>query len=247
MRAYFSTDGRIVGGETAPDYAWPWQVFITLRGSFICGGTLIDTQHVLTAAHCIIGQSNNPSDYLVRVGAHNMASSGYYTGTVYSVQRLFVHQNYISAENGYDIAILRLYYDVQLSATVNIACLPPSADFYIRMYEPLAITGFGLLNEGGRLPYQLQQATIQQLPSCSNVYANFYPSAQICAGVQDGTVDTCQGDSGGPLVYQPRRSNQWYIVGITSYGNGCARPYYPGVYTRVSAYLSWIQQTLQRS
>ena len=244
MLADFTTQGRIVGGEPADDYAWPWQVYITLGGSFICGGTLIDRQYVLTAAHCVIGQSSNPSDYLVRVGAHNMASSGYYTGTVYSVRSLYVHQNYVSAEGGYDIAIFRLYYDVQLSSTVNIVCLPPSSDFYIPNFQDLVITGFGLTSEGGRLPYVLQQAVIQQLPTCSQVYQRFYSSAQVCAGVSQGRVDTCQGDSGGPLVYQPRQSKTWYIVGITSYGIGCARAYYPGIYTRVSAYLDWINAVL---
>jgi secreted trypsin-like serine protease len=243
MQSFFSTDSRIVGGETAANYAWPWQVYIALRGSFTCGGTLIDARHVLTAAHCVVGQSNDANDYLVRVGAHTM-SQGYYSGTTYPVSDVYAHGNYVSAENGYDVAILRLSYEVTGSDTVNIICLPPSSNFYIPMYQPVVITGFGLTSEGGSLPYTLQQAIIQLLPTCSNVYGGYDSNTQICAGIQGGGRDTCQGDSGGPLVYQPRRSSQWYIIGITSYGNGCARDGYPGIYTRVSAYLGWIQQII---
>ena len=87
MNSFFSTESRIVGGTLASDFAWPWQVYITSRGQFKCGGTLIDRQHVLTAAHCIIGISNNVDDFLVRVGAHNVVRQGYYSGTYYRVRR----------------------------------------------------------------------------------------------------------------------------------------------------------------
>jgi len=243
MQSYFSTDGRIVGGEDASEFAWPWQVYITLRGRFVCGGTLISTQHCITGAHCIIGQSNDADDFNIRVGAHNMARQGYYAGTTYGISTIYVHENYVSAEYGYDMAIMVLDRPISVSNTVNYICLPNSG-FELPMYQPVVITGFGLTREGGALPYSLQQAVIQNLPTCSNAYGLFDSSRQICAGIQSGGVDTCQGDSGGPLVYSPRRSDRWYLVGITSYGNGCARVNYPGVYTKVSAYIEWIQQIL---
>lgn len=191
MNSYYSMISRIVGGEPASQYAWPWQVYITVRGSFSCGGTLIDRQHVLTAAHCIVGISNRVSDYLVRVGAHNMAQQGYYTGTFYRVAAIFVHERYSSAENGFDIAIMRLTFQVDLSDTVNYVCLPPPG-FNIPTYSPVVITGFGLTSEGGRMPYTLQQAVIEILPTCSRVYS-FNPNTQVCAGLTRGGKDTCQG------------------------------------------------------
>jgi secreted trypsin-like serine protease len=191
MQAAFSTDSRIVGGEPASNYAWPWQVYITVNGRFTCGGTLIDTRHVLTAAHCIVGISNYAGNYLVRVGAQTM-SQGFYSGTTYRVSAVYAHQQYVGAEYGYDIAILRLANDVTISDTVNVACLPTSSDFFLAMYQPLVITGFGLTSEGGRFPSRLQQAVIQQLPNCANVYSRF-SRAQICAGLQGGGRDTCQG------------------------------------------------------
>ncbi|CAF1326772.1 unnamed protein product, partial [Adineta ricciae] len=242
MQSAFEADFRIVGGQDASDFAWPWQVYISVRGQFTCGGTLIDRRHVITGAHCIVGVSDDANDYLVRVGAHNMIRQGYYAGTIYRVSAIYVHEDYVSAQNGNDIAIIRLQYAVDTSDTVNIVCLPPSASFVVPTYRRVVITGFGLTSEGGKLPYTLQQASIQILPTCDGIYSQYNRYTQICAGLQSGGVDTCQGDSGGPLVYKPRGSQQWVIVGITSYGVGCARPGYPGIYTNVAAFLGWIQQ-----
>ncbi len=193
MQSYFSPESRIVGGVTASDFAWPWQVSISFKGQFICGGTLIDRQYVVTAAHCIIGQSNNANDFLVRVGAHNMIRQGYYAGTFYQAAALFVHENYVSAEYGYDIAIIRLSRSVDISDTVNVVCLPPSANFKVPTYPPVVITGFGLTSEGGDLPNTLQQAIIQILSTCGDAYSSFNSDTQICAGLPGGGRDTCQG------------------------------------------------------
>jgi len=193
MQSYFSTDSRIVGGKTASKYAWPWQVYISFNGQFICGGSLIDKRSVVTAAHCIIGQSNNADDFLVRVGAHNMVDQGYYSGTIHSVSSIYVNENYVSAESGYDVAIMRLTLPVDISDTVNVVCLPPSQDFNVPMYSPVVITGFGLTSEGGSLPYTLQQAIIQLLSTCGNAYSSFNSQSQICAGLSEGGRDTCQG------------------------------------------------------
>lgn len=193
MQSYFSADSRIVGGETASAFAWPWQVYITSQGQFKCGGTLIDRQHIVTAGHCIIGVSSNVKDFLVRVGAHNMVQQGYYSGTFYRVDAIFVNENYVSAEYGYDIAIMRLARPVDLSDTVNVICLPPSANFKVPLYVPVVITGFGLTSEDGSLPYTLQQAIIQLLPNCGDAYSSFNSATQVCAGLPDGGKDTCQG------------------------------------------------------
>jgi trypsin len=208
MQSYFSTESRIVGGDTASDFAWPWQVYISLNGHFICGGTLIDRHHIATGAHCIIGQSNLASDYLVRVGAHNMIRKGYYAGTTYSVSAIFVHPDYVSAEYGNDIAILRLTYTVDLSDTVNVICLPPTTNFSPPMYSPVVITGFGLTSEGGDLPYTLQQAIIQILSTCGNAYSSYDDTKQICAGLNGGGKDTCQGIK--IIVYRRKENNLFF-------------------------------------
>ena len=193
MKSYFSTDSRIVGGIRASDFAWPWQVYITSKGVFKCGGTLIDRQHVLTAGHCIIGVSNNANDFAVRVGAHNMVQKGYYSGTSYRASAIFVHENYVSAEYGFDIAIIRLSQAVDINDMVNYICLPPSPRFDVPTDTPVVITGFGLTTEDGRLPYTLQQAIIQLLPTCAKSYASYKSATQLCAGLPSGGTDTCQG------------------------------------------------------
>jgi len=170
-----------------------------------------------------------------------MNRQGSYAGTTYRAASLFVHENFVGAENGNDIAIIRLTYSVDLSDAVNVICLP-NAKFAVPMYSPVVITGFGLTSEGGDLPNTLQQAIIQVLPTCGNAYPSFNSGNQICAGLSGGGKDTCQGDSGGPVVFQPHRSEQWFLVGITSYGNGCARINYPGIYTKVSSFAYWIRR-----
>ncbi|CAF0951522.1 unnamed protein product [Didymodactylos carnosus] len=225
MKSFF--DSKIVGGNRASRYAWPWQAVINVQGQFTCGGTLIDVRHVVTAAHCISGVSSVPSDYTVRVGAHNIDSnSNDYTGIAYQVVRLFVNERFRDVEYGYDIAILRLQYAVPLSDFVNIICLPtpsyPTPD-----YTSVIITGFGVTSENGVLPNTLQQANIQVLPDCVDAYDNFNNDRQICAGLSAGGRDTCQGDSGGPLQLIDKYG-RWTLVGITSYGEGCARIDYPG-------------------
>lgn len=193
MKSFFSTESRIVGGQTAAQYSWPWQVYLTLNGMFVCGGTLIDKQHVLTSAHCVAKPANSTSQLLVRVGAHNFIREGYYAGIYYRVARKWIHENYTVPEYGYDIAILRLNTSVNISDTVNVVCLPTSPVLNVSMYQPVVITGFGLLTESGYLPYRLQQGVVQLLPTCPLAYPWFNSTSQICAGLLGGGRDTCQG------------------------------------------------------
>lgn len=193
MRSHFSPYSRIVGGTTAAEYAWPWQVYITLKGMFVCGGTLIDPQHIITGAHCVVGKSNNTNDILVRIGAQNMIREGHYSGKLYRISAKFVHDKYMAPEYGNDLAILRLQYSVNMTDTVNNVCLPNSVDYNIAMYQYVVITGFGLVSERGYLPYRLQQAVVNVLPTCPYVYKWFNGTNQICAGLFGGGRDTCQG------------------------------------------------------
>jgi len=233
---------RIVGGVDAIANSWPWVVSLQLDGSHICGGSLVTENYVVTAAHCL-DRSIQPSRYSVVTGLHTRTNLNTGHSQRITVRQLFMHEQYDvprGSENN-DIAVLRLNQPAQLNTYVSLICLPgPDAP----NNAAVIIAGWGLMQEnGGMLATNLKQATVQIMdPQCQYVYGSFNPQMQICAGSPQYAKDTCQGDSGGPLMYEV--NGIFYLNGVVSYGNGCARPNYPGVYTRVSYYVRWIQSKL---
>lgn len=226
---------RIVGGVDANAHSWPWIVSLRV-GDHFCGGTLIDTRHVVTAAHCVTG--TNTYSLRVVAGLHQRLNT--YTGRtqIAGVSRIFIHEQYNRGTLAHDIAILRLCQPVQLNSYVNLICLPGPDP---QEYEPVTVAGWGSLYKGSPLPSTLQQVTVKVMNAQARVsYPGYFSaSRQIGAGIPYvGGKDSCHGDSGGPLMYN--KNSRWYLSGVVSFGNDCARGNYPGVYTRTSAYLNWI-------
>ncbi|CAF3340029.1 unnamed protein product [Rotaria sp. Silwood1] len=226
---------RIVGGVEAIPNSWPWLVSLRVRDHF-CGGTLIDTQHVLTAAHCLTGANAN----IVRVvaGLHQRLNTNTGRTQIKGVSRIFLHEQYNSRTLANDIAVIRLSQPVQLNNYVSVICLPgPDPQ------ESAAITvaGWGSTYYGSPLPSNLRQVTMRVTNALAKASypAYFNVQRQIGAGMPYvGGKDSCQGDSGGPLMYNS--NGKWHLSGVVSFGHECARGNYPGVYTRTSAYLNWI-------
>ncbi|CAF0944603.1 unnamed protein product [Rotaria sordida] len=235
---------RIVGGESAGTSTWGWAVSISIRGTSLCGGAILSSSWIITAAHCVSGIS--ASQVTVYAGSNTR-----YSGQSRVASSITVHPSYVNTTKVNDIALIRLSTPLTMSSsTVKIICIPsvssatllasewPSADLYV------VAVGWGTLWEGGSLPTALQQVTVQTIDyrqsSCTSVLNN--RAMQFCAGISGGGKDTCQGDSGGPLMMFTT-SNQWVLVGVTSYGFGCARAAYSGVYTRVAYYQNWISTT----
>jgi secreted trypsin-like serine protease len=230
---------RIVGGfETVPN-SWPWIVSLRVRDHF-CGGTLIDARHVLTAAHCLTGA--NPSTLRVVAGLHQRLNTNTGRTQNMGVSRIFLHEQYNSIAHAHDIAIIRLSQPVQLNAYVSLICLPgPDPQ------ESTSVTaaGWGSTYQGSPLPNALRQVTMQVTNAQARVAypAYFNVQRQIGAGIPYvGGKDSCQGDSGGPLMYNS--NGQWYLSGVVSFGYDCGRGNFPGVYTRTSAYLNWINNKI---
>ncbi|MEI8239806.1 MAG: trypsin-like serine protease, partial [Actinomycetota bacterium] len=228
---------RIVGGTAASINDVPWQVEVELSyGTELCGGTLVDPRWVVTAAHCATGQA--PS--AVRVHSGITYGSQMTSANGIAVDQVIVHPSWNSSTNQNDVALLHLTTPAAGGTPIPL---------WTNTSGPAAgtaalISGWGTTSAGGSLPDQLQKATIQVLggpaDTCGSYSgADFDPTVMVCAGVPSGGLDTCQGDSGGPLVVN--LLGTWTLVGATSFGNGCADINYPGVYTRISSFVSWIQ------
>ncbi|KAI8931485.1 hypothetical protein NX059_011151 [Plenodomus lindquistii] len=234
----FPEDGQdeIVGGVTAAAAEFPYIVSLQRSGSHFCGGSLLNANTVVTAAHCAVGQT--ASSLTVRAGSNSRTSGG----TLVRVSSIRINPNYVSSAYDGDVAIFKLATAIPTSSTVAYVALPAAGS------DPAAgsvatVAGWGTLSSGGSsLPTNLMKVDVP-IVSRTTCRSNYGQSAittnMICAGLTQGGKDSCQGDSGGPLVSASR-----VLIGLVSWGEGCAAAGKPGVYTRVSAVLSFIQSNL---
>ena len=227
---------RIVGGENADIKQHPWQVALQVRGQFFCGGSIIAEQWILTAAHCFT-HSKRAEDWRAKAGATNYA-----TGSVWTqIERLVIHPKYIPSTYEHDIALVKLKLKTS-GAVIPLA----RADMVVPMGQPLEVTGWGATKEDGGGTRVLQKASVPHVDTAAcnvrEAYNGKITSGMMCAGNREGGMDACQGDSGGPLVW--RTQDRPVLVGVVSWGEGCARQLKYGVYTRVSAYSDWIAKEL---
>ncbi|XP_019944012.1 transmembrane protease serine 4a isoform X2 [Paralichthys olivaceus] len=234
---------RIIGGSDALIEDWPWQVSLQQGGQHTCGGSLVSPRWVVTAAHCFTGSKKELSRWRVVSGQTFMGTLG---GSY--VDRIIVNGNYDPARNDYDIALMRLRSPITVADARKPVCLPPEA-FGLAAGASMAVTGWGYLEENGKVSPSLQKASIPLIDHtvCSSpkVYGSSVTQRMMCAGFLEGKVDACQGDSGGPLVHFT--SSRWHLVGVVSWGVGCARKGRPGVYCNVEEMLNWIHTTIEKN
>ncbi|KAJ0182451.1 hypothetical protein K1T71_001820 [Dendrolimus kikuchii] len=237
---------RVVGGDGAAAGAWPWQAALYRDGDFQCGATLIHQHWLLSASHCFYQATE--AHWVARLGA--LRRGAWPRGPwerVVRVKQVVTHPRYAPRGFRNDIALLRIE-PLQLHARLRPACLPP-----LRAQPPAGhyctVVGWGQLYEHERVfPDTLQEV---ELPVISTEECRrrtrLLPLYRVtedmfCAGFERGGRDACLGDSGGPLMCQ--ESDRWYIYGVTSNGYGCARANRPGVYTKVSNYIDWIDSVI---
>lgn len=229
-------DGRIVGGQETTIENFPHQISLqyVLMGH-MCGGSIYKENVVITAAHCVDGA---PTSLLRIVAGTTSKSSG---GVSLSVDKVYKHENYNSKTVENDIAIIITKGSFTFSEKIQPIGLPAAND-EARAGSKAIVSGWGSLKEGGLSPSKLQyvEVNIVSLEECAKAYGSSNPvtESMLCAGVSGGGKDACQGDSGGPLIIGST------LVGIVSWGSGCARPDYPGVYSNVAYLRNWIDAKL---
>ncbi|XP_069974520.1 ovochymase-1-like [Penaeus vannamei] len=236
---------KIVGGVTTEENEYPWQAGLVFSGSssVFCGGSILKRNWVLTAAHCAENIAGREDNYEVLIGAHNLRVSAN-AEKRHAIKRTIIHPDYEDETVDNDIALLEVE-PIEFSRRVTPVCLPEQTDAYDDVLA--TVTGWGTLSAGGDPSDWLMEVTLPTMSNdqCMATYSDLITKNMICAGLEVGGKDSCQGDSGGPMVTL-RASNraQFEQIGIVSWGAGCAEPGKPGVYTRITEYLTWIENTM---
>jgi secreted trypsin-like serine protease len=239
-------DLRVAGGWAADKNEWPWIVALFNRGRQFCGGSIISQTHILTAAHCVSHMNSQDVQSLtVRLGDHDLNDPSDTRSVDKKVKLVIKNKKFSMQTLHHDVAILVLAEPITFTKTIKRVCLPSGNNYYDG--ELVTAAGWGLLKENGQRPPVLQEITFEvwNQQKCETIYQGNAPGGitkeMLCAGQR--SKDSCSGDSGGPLVHaQP--NGQWEQVGIVSWGIGCGKEDFPGVYARVTELRSWIDKVM---
>jgi len=243
---------RIIRGEDALPGQFPWMVGL-FYGGFLCGGTLVSRRHVLTAAHCV-HHIRNPHNLMVTFGRTHQSDMSL-RPFVIAVEKIRTHEGWDTRSLANDIAVLVLSAPVNLheNPTVKPVCLPDLVNVaeLADAGQTGVVTGWGY-TEQGTLADTLQSLTVNILgkraENCGNYEDYEITDDMLCAGYIDGYFDSCQMDSGGPLTVKdaPENNGATTLLGVVSWGDGCARPNYPGIYADVPYFVQngWLNDTI---
>ncbi|XP_065369760.1 trypsin delta [Calliphora vicina] len=224
-------DGRIVGGAPTNIRKYPHQISMRYNGRHRCGGSVYSTNVIVSAAHCVAG-GVDASKLSIVAGSTNLSEVTWEL----PVSKYIIHENYKTSNNDNDVTILLLKGHFPINEFIQPIALAKSRP---EAGAEVTVTGWGTLVEGGSIPEQLQEVHINYVENsvCKKSYPLQLTDRMLCAKVSGGGKDACQGDSGGPLIY----NNE--LLGVVSWGIGCARKNFPGVYASVPQLYEWIEKT----
>ncbi|XP_037277741.1 trypsin-1-like [Rhipicephalus microplus] len=258
--SYYSQHQRIVGGEQAGRLEFPWQIslrrvipVVNQDRGHACGGSIINSRYVLTAAHCVTGLLTFPSDFTVVVGEEDITKKDD-TDEAIQVRKIIKHPQWDKDTMENDYALLELKTPLDFEGWhkhLMPICLPEKDQDFVG--QNCTISGWGLTkdrSEGGKVPAKLQKVDVPVLKhsTCIEFYKDFHDlevkeETMICAGYEEGGRSACQGDSGGPLQCA-RADGRYVLAGATSWGLKCAAPRKPGVYARIATRVDWIRSVV---
>lgn len=249
--------GKIINGEDAKSNSYPWIVSLRLNlsgtySNHFCGGSIIDENTILTAAHCVV-ITKNISLFTVFVGLHDSTIIPADTN-IFSVSEVYIHPEYNDTTLRNDVAVLKLTKSLTFSDKVSTICLP-SANSHKSLYNKEVVAAGWGATQSVSTPTFLQQAKLRVInetyfEDIQSIIPIFYTSEQY-AVIEDGInpdKNVCSGDSGGPLVFYDERSRRWTLYGITSfvftYPNGTCNSQEPSFFASVPFYLNYINEYL---
>ncbi|CAK1594182.1 unnamed protein product [Parnassius mnemosyne] len=252
---------RVVGGVNAKLGDFPWMALLGYKGRsgqgtrWLCGGSLVSSRHVLTAAHCIHGHEDDL--YLVRLGELDLARDDEGATPVdVLIKNKIKHEEYSPKAFSNDIGILVLDRNIKFTTFIRPICIPKDRELRARSfvdYNPI-IAGWGDTEFRGPTATLLQalQLPVVSNEFCAQAYSQYkaqkIDERVLCAGYKNGGRDACQGDSGGPLMQPIWNSKKFvthfYQIGVVSYGKRCAEAGFPGVYTRVTHFVPWLEKKM---
>nr|KAF7406698.1 hypothetical protein H0235_014354 [Vespula pensylvanica] len=229
---------RITGEKISKPHDFPWIVVLLNAGSVHCGGALINDRYVLTAGHCVRWTKVN--DITVGLGVYDVDDPN--DGYIVPIDKMILHENFTSniIHDNNDIALIKLKNVVEYNAYVQPICFPNKDANYTG--QKVKVTGWGTVAVNGATSQFLRETNLNvlSLNTCKNTSIGKYLTNSVICAYSDNT-DACQGDSGGPIfIERPNRKNE--IIGIISWGLGCANKDVPGVYVKITDYLNWIKE-----
>ncbi|XP_044533408.1 trypsin-like [Gracilinanus agilis] len=221
---------KIIGGNDCEKNSVPYQVYVRAANT-VCGGSLINAQWVLSAAHCY------QSKFQMILGAHalNVLEGN---EQIINSTKVIRHPSYQEGNPDHDIMLIKLQKAATLNSHVAKISLPTSC---VTAGTDCLISGWGIYQISDSKYSSILQCLYAPVLSekiCHIAYPGMITENMICLGFMEGKKDTCQGDSGGPVVCEDQ------LQGIVSWGLGCAKKGKPGVYTKVCNYVDWIKKTI---